>query len=159
MNDDKLDKYLSFGKWIVAALVIIIVVPQLKNCCNCPQNAKYKSTSAQPAGTTDETDKVKPTPVNSLEEIPVNEKGIYTTPSKKKRIINHKAAPVEEDPDATSYIFQSDKKYLQAPLLPTFITPKKGNQMCDAAGCPDHCNYDGVKRKEAKTSVSKGQKE
>ncbi len=93
------------------------------------------------------------TDLNQLPAVP-NQKAVYQTPSGKKYIINRKPAPVDEVEDTTSALpFNSKVLASAANTLEPFMLP---NSNCDAIGCPDHCNFDGVRRKEAKTSISTG---
>src|SRR6185436_15215374 len=111
-------------------------------CCEIEKISAASDTSAN-----EKTRGLPLDTIKNLDELPINGKAVYKSRSGKKRIINHKPAPNDEK-EETSFITPGNhKNYAEASFSLGFPDPRRDNANCDAVGCPDHCNFDGVKRK------------
>ena len=116
--------------------------------------AALLSSCANSRNCTSKTEKKKLPVVSRLDDLPALGKAVYRAPNGTERVLNFKPKQERDDseinyfPDNNTSLYAGSSSGIQSVKDP--VT----NQPCDAEGCPQHCQFDGSKRKEAKTVIS-----
>lgn len=85
--------------------------------------------------------------ISDLNELPEKKKAVYHSASGNKYILSYQSKADEEN---------EDRMPVGDSIASRTAAAAHENKNCDAHGCPDHCEFDGKKRSDAKTSISNG---